>query len=162
MVPKTSKRNIGIWAEHPFQLYSVMEFLNSNKFLEDDKITIITKKANLKVVEDIRFFDNYEFFIIETIHKSWHSSLRDLVEAILVPDNFSRIYDYNNNLRVNVFYPILLLQRYLPKSRDIQSINRKATRFFNAVISLTSHREKVFDCIYCFTKVYYSLSLHIL
>lgn len=150
-----------IWAEHPFQLYSALQFKKylDSKSLSTKPITLFTNKVNIKLIESSSDFSDFRIVEIEDYHKSWHTYLRLILEAILVPKDFSSVYQYNSGLK-DSWWIFFKIQKHIAKHSNLNKINKRVAKVFQILNNIICPIKHKYSLIYCFTKVYYVGALH--
>jgi|GEM_PF-5258933 len=159
---KIGTKRIAIWAEHPFQLYSVVEFIRINKHVLPSDLFIVTEAKNATLLFENEILQNLTPIFIDDLTKKWHSYFRLVFEATFVSKDFSSVYAYNNSITRQAFPLLAALQQLsflkLPRNR----INLIFSTLSHRLGKLIYRKAIVFDTIYCFTKVYHSVLLNMI
>lgn len=152
--------NIALWVEHPFQLYSAIKFFESDyvKFSQETT-TVVTKKCNEHMLHSNRVLSKLDVVYIDDLHKSWHYYVRVLLEALLVPYDFSSVYFHKSKGHSQQFV-IRILKSIMPRLLKPLDINKTVTVVYRILNFFLCKKSYHFECVYCFTKVHYVGALH--
>lgn len=160
MQANTKKRalKIGIWVEHPFQLYSAKPIFD--KYIKrGDEVYLVTEIKEKKLCTKYLGLKDEQVLNINHFKKKWHSWFRLLFEIIFVPVDFSIVYYEEFVKKENSLLRFLRKMFFLKLKKN--NVNKRFIDFKNLIYKLgfKTYFPVEFDLIISFTKVYNALMI---
>ena len=148
------KRKVGIWVEHIFQLYSAKPVIDKYKE-QGNTVFLITSIADVNLCKEYLKLDDNHIINLKGLQKKWHVIFRMLFEVVLVPEDFSIVY---NRLLRKESKKVRLLRKLFFLKLKKENVNKYFIKYKKLLYSLGFQSEFPVDLnlLISYTKVYYA------
>src|SRR5687767_13438667 len=152
-----SSRTIGIWCEHPFQLYSAKPIVDKYK-KQGCRVKIYTLKENIETSINYLNIPTIDTININSLIHSKTSLLTYFYELVFVRKNYSFVYRERRNIKEKFSHKVISLLTFflkLPKNK----VNKFYIKYARLITQLRLHPVVNLDCdlLISFTRVRYPM-----